>query len=364
MENIYPDAFLLQEKEDLIMEEKSRYATKKKGATEVEPFWYLEDIKNMMDKLQNLKKPYHYTTFMFGLLLGRRVGDTLAMRWSDLYYENGRMKDTITTIEEQKTGKTTSIFICPMAKNVITSYIEETGLNPMDDLDDFVFPSKAKAAWKEHENADIYAGNTHGGSAEELNIIHNWVKFLEKDFSENRIKSILADWHKILKNKNPEFNCLEKYLYQLEFDMAIKSQIAAYQSAFKSAAKSCGITYNVNTHTTRKTFGYWSRKIHPQDLDSMEILRQIFNHADIATTAHYIGLTTEKKRKYFRDMGELVEDVSAGKFGIVENSICITLKIKDLMDILSIKIDKEGSDPVESLKFLMNMANELRVDNI
>lgn len=346
------------------MEEKSRYATKKKGSTEVEPFWYLEDIKNMMDILRNKKKPYHYTTFMFGLLLGRRVGDTLAMRWSDLFYENGRMKDTITTIEEQKTGKTTSIFICPMAKNVITSYIEETGLNPMNDLDDFVFPSKAKTAWKEHENADIYAGKTIGDYKIEMDLIHKWIKFLNKNFSEKRIKNIYNDW-KTIKNGERKlhhhFKYLEEYLYFLEFDAAINSQKAAYQSAFKVAAKACGITYNVNSHSTRKTFGYWSREIHPQDVNSMEILRQVFNHADIATTAHYIGLTTKQKKKYFYDMGELVENVSKGDFGTIDNTPVISLKNGDLLDILTIAITEKNDEPLELIKKLMAMVDERRV---
>lgn len=343
------------------MEEKSRYATKKKGKTEVDPFWYLEDIKNMMDYFQNKKQWHHYTTFMFGLLLGRRVGDTLALRWSDLYYENGKMKDTVTTVEEQKTGKTTSIFICPMARNVITSYIEETGLNPMNDLDDFVFPSKAKTAWKEHENADIYAGKTYSGSSEEMNVIHNWVEFLGKDFSKKRIESILSEWHKIATKNNPEFRYLEEYLYQLEFGAAIKSQIAAYQSAFKVAAKACGITYNVNSHSTRKTFGYWSREIHPQDVNSMEILREVFNHADIATTAHYIGLTTKQKKKYFYDMGELVENVSKGDFGTIDNTPVISLKNSDLLDILTIAITERNDEPLELIKKLMAMVDERRV---
>ena len=84
--------------------------------------------------------------------------------------------------------------------------------------------------------------------------------------------------------------------YDEELKIALKVPTSAYQKAFKQTAREVGITYNVNTHSTRKTFGYWSRQIHPHDLDSLEILRQIYVHATQAMTADYIGITAEKKR--------------------------------------------------------------------
>ena len=43
--------------------------TKQTGKTEVYPFWYMEDIKNMMDYFK-MKKMWHwYLAFNFGLLL-------------------------------------------------------------------------------------------------------------------------------------------------------------------------------------------------------------------------------------------------------------------------------------------------------
>ena len=81
-----------------------RNKTKQIGKTEVYPFWYMEDIKNMMDYFK-MKEMWHwYLVFNLGLLLGRRVSDTLSFKWSDFFYENGRMKDEI-EIKEQKTGK-------------------------------------------------------------------------------------------------------------------------------------------------------------------------------------------------------------------------------------------------------------------
>ena len=99
--------------------------TKQTGKTEVYPFWNMEDIKNMMDYFK-MKGMWHwYLAFNFGLLLGRRVGDTLSFKWSDFYYENGRMKDEI-EIKEQKTGKVTRPYVCGTCKEAIQLYIEQT----------------------------------------------------------------------------------------------------------------------------------------------------------------------------------------------------------------------------------------------
>ena len=67
--------------------------TKQTGKTEVYPFWYMKDIKNMMDYFKMKGQWHWYLVFNFGLLLGRRISDTLSLKWSDFYYENGRMKD-------------------------------------------------------------------------------------------------------------------------------------------------------------------------------------------------------------------------------------------------------------------------------
>lgn len=62
---------------------------KKEGKTEVYPFWYMKDIKNMMDYF-SVKKMWHwYLVFNIGLLLGRRVSDTLSLKWSDFFMKTG-----------------------------------------------------------------------------------------------------------------------------------------------------------------------------------------------------------------------------------------------------------------------------------
>lgn len=58
------------------MEEKSRYATKKKGKTEVQPLWNMEDIKAVIEWFEKKEDWDGYFITMLELLLGRRIGDT------------------------------------------------------------------------------------------------------------------------------------------------------------------------------------------------------------------------------------------------------------------------------------------------
>lgn len=338
----------------------SRYEARDKVKKEVYPFRNIEDIASMIKYFEEKEQWNHYLSFMVGLLIGRRVGDTLSLRWSDLYYRNGIIKEEIDTIVEQKTGKTTAIAICLLLKESIELYREKTGLSP-EDYYGFVFPSRTKNLWREHKGAEIYKPSNH--SEEEK--IRLWVKFLDRDFKEKRIQKIYEQWQKC---KNGETRCkykynnIEEFLYDEEYRIALKGQVKVYQDAFKDAAEASGITYNVNTHSTRQSFGYWSRMIHPYDVDSMEILREIFNHDSIATTAHYIGITREKKQGYFTDMGDFVGKILNGEKEIIKNTPVISIKTSDLRDILTLAVtDKSGAAPLNMMNKLMGMVEECRV---
>lgn len=337
--------------------EKSRYATKKKGKTEVYPFWRMEDIKGMMDYFKNNEQWANYTTFSFGLLFGRRVGDTLAMRWSDLFYENGQMKDEITTIEEEKTGKVVSIPICKLGKDIIGMYIEKTGATPINYLDDFVFPFSKKTKWKESINLDIYSSYTTDDE-QSMEFIDMWCTFFNKDFGLNRRKKIFDDW-----KKQERYSDIESYLcYEVDYKDALKCQSEMYRRDFKEAAKHCNISYAVSTHSTRKTFGYWSKQIHPYDVDCMEILQDVFAHTDIKTTMRYIGLTAERKKQYFDDMGDFISNVEKGNQAFLKNAPVISLKSSDLRNILLAAIKNENhEEPVDLMNCLMEMVESVRV---
>ena len=110
----------------------------------------------------------------------------------------------------------------------------------------------------------------------------------------------------------------------------------AHRKALKLAAQALGIEYNVGTHSARKTFGKYSRMLHPTDYDSMEILRAIYNHNDVKTTGAYIGLTKQKKDEYYEDMGDYFKDHVLAGDGVskIDSKPVMVFNTEDLMEII------------------------------
>lgn len=283
---------------------------KKEGKTEVYPFWNIEDIKNMMDYFKKKEMWHWYLVFCLGLLLGRRVGDTLSFKWSDFFYKNGRMKDEV-DIREQKTGKSTRPYVSGACKKAIQLYVDVTGIDPIsdDNYNDFIITNPAKT--------------------------------------------------ELLKNKD-NMN-VEEYYEQMK-DI-LRSQAAAYRKQFKLAAEDSKIKYPVSTHSTRKTFGYWSVKLHPYDVTTIDKLQGIFAHSDRNTTLHYTGIAREDEIKLYNDMGDFITAISNGEKPVVQNNPVISLKSDDLRKILSQCWDmsKTGSDKFEGINKIIGMIEEQMV---
>lgn len=276
---------------------------KQTGKTEVYPFWSMDDIKNMMDYFK-MKEMWHwYWVFNAGLLLGRRVSDTLSFKWSDFFYENGRIKDEI-DIKEQKTRKATRPYVCGACKAALQLYIDKTGINPMENYNEFIVTTDQKSELL--ENQDEYS---------------------DKEF--------------------------EELLYK-----ATQSQAAAYRKQFKIAADACNIQYPVSTHSTRKTFGYWSVKLHPYDVTTVDKLQGIFSHSDRNITLRYIGIAREDEIKLYNDMGNFITDVEAGKKPVIKNSPVLPLKSEDFREILSKCWDMatNGEDKFDGINKLIGVA--------
>lgn len=326
------------------------YATKKKGKTEVYPFWNLKDIKNMIDYFKNQEDLDSYLTYMLGLLLGRRIGDTVMVKWSDFYYENGARKYEINTIEEQKTGKVTNIPISNMVFNCIDIYCKKKNINPSEHINEYIFNIQSKTQWIYRKNNPIYDENS----------IDKWCEELSKDISDNRKHKIISDFERQTKYKT-----LGEYLYnEVEYMDIVKWQIDEFRKKFNKAAKYAGITYNVSCHSLRKTFGYWSKIIHPDDPASLETLQDIFNHSDTSTTLHYIGLSEQRKKRYFDDFGNMISEVENGNEVNINNSPIVSIKNTDMREIISLIIKNKSMNDIDLFNYAMNEIDKRKVKNI
>ena len=325
------------------MAQTRNYASKKKGKTEVYPFWNMSDIKNVVEWFENNNEWDGYLITMLELLLGRRIGDTVMMKWSDLYYENGNRKSEINTIEEQKTGKVTNIPVSNMVFEAIDNYLTHVKVNPMEHYDEYIFKYYSKTQWFHRRTYDIYKENN----------IESWCRVLNKDFSDKRKEKIYNDFE-----KQKQYDKLGNYLYYVvEYNDIVKWQTDDYRKKLKKAVEASNIQYAVSSHSLRKSFGYWIHKTHPFDPDCLLSLQKLFNHSDLQTTMNYIGLTEEKNKQLINDHGEFIHNVLAGKGDeIVKNMPVISLKSDDFG-----KIIRMLTDDVDKYQAAINMANELRI---
>ena len=319
------------------------YATKKKGKTEVQPFWNMSDIKNVVEWFEKNNEWDGYLITLLELLLGRRIGDTVMMKWSDLYYENGNRKNEIDTIEEQKTGKITNLPVSNMVWEAVDNYLLHVKIEPMEHYNEYIFQYQPKTEWINHCKTWNY---------DELNV-YSWCQLLGKDLSDKIQNKIVDDY-----KKQKKYETIGEYIYfVVEYNDIVKWQTDDYRKKLKKAVEDVGITSPVSSHSLRKSFGYWIHKTHPFDPDCLLSLQKLFNHTDLQTTMNYIGLTEEKNRQLINDHGEFIHNVLADKGDeIVKNMPVISLKSDDFG-----KIIRMLTDDVDKYQAAINMANELRV---
>lgn len=62
--------------------------------------------------------------------------------------------------------------------------------------------------------------------------------------------------------------------------------VDTFRKILKRAARECGVSANIGTHTLRKTFGWF----HFMENHDIAFLQQFFGHASAEITAMYIGL--------------------------------------------------------------------------
>lgn len=96
------------------------------------------------------------------------------------------------------------------------------------------------------------------------------------------------------------------------------------------------LPYHLGAHSLRKTFAYWTIKLHPNDLTTMISLQEMLNHDSMNTTLHYAGQTKDKIKPMYMDLERVFD-----KETIVETSEALDKnnKINQLYNLFSNIID-------------------------
>lgn len=276
--------------------------TKKNGNTKVRAFRTFEEIKVMMDYFRNDEDYDSFLIFVLGLFLARRIGDTISLKWSDFYHENGRKKEDLNTLVEAKTGKTINISITDVTWKYIDWYCEVKNIDPIQRLNDDIFQSRYKDELPE--------------------------SYSKKEYSE-----------------------------------AINKQSASYRYKFKKAADYNNIE-NVSTHSTRKTFGYIAHMINKFDPDCLPVLQTVLGHNSIEDTKIYIDIMDEKAEKMYDDVANFIQDIDNGITPAIDNIPVVALKTNDLRDILRqayMMGKNEKEDGIEAINELLLMVDRMRI---
>ena len=114
-------------------------------STRVEPFRTYQDLEKILTYLKENRMYHHWFTSCLMVSLGRRVGDTISLKWSDLFLQNGLYRERLTTLKEEKTGKVVGVKLNALAKYYIEEYCELVGIKPMEHYKEKVFSSSDAA---------------------------------------------------------------------------------------------------------------------------------------------------------------------------------------------------------------------------
>lgn len=279
---------------------------KKRGKETKRAFRTFEEIKGMMDFFRENEKYDEFLIFVLELLLARRIGDTLSLKWSDFFYENGKKKENLRTLIEEKTGKIVEISITNIVFVYIDWYCGVIDVNPMD-----------------HFTEDIF---------------QKFKGELPVDYTREQYKNV------------------------------IDRQAKSYRYEFKKAANYNEIE-DVSTHSARKSFGRIAYELNKYDPDCLPTLQTIFGHNSIETTKIYIDVIPEKATKMFNDVAQRILDIDNGIKPAIDNLPVVALKTNDLRDILLLAYNKgieycdndNASDHIAIMNQLLTMVDELRV---
>lgn len=149
----------VRDEEGNLLCENVRQVTKERGEeTKVEPIHTFDELLAIEDYFKNGGQ---YQYWLIGWLissLGRRVGDIVSLKWSDLYKINGTFRDRLSTLKEEKTGKTIGLSFTNFARARVEEYCELENINPMEYYNEGVFTVGSAAFRKNLKKAIDHVG--------------------------------------------------------------------------------------------------------------------------------------------------------------------------------------------------------------
>ena len=139
--------------------------------TRVEAFRSYEDLEKVLDWFWNNGHYNHWISAWLMTALGRRVGDTCNLKWSDIYKKDGNYRERLTQLKEEKTGKKVAPILNALAKIKIDEFISIVDIVPFEHYMEKIVDTKPSAFRKMLKKAIQEVGLTYNIST------HSFRKF-------------------------------------------------------------------------------------------------------------------------------------------------------------------------------------------
>ena len=150
---------VVRDEENNLLCENVRQVTKEKGEeTKVEPIHTFDELLAIEDYFKNNGQNQYWLIGWLISALGRRVGDIVSLKWSDLYKINGSFRDRLSTLKEEKTGKTVGLSFSNFARTRVEEYCSMENINPMEHYNEKVFTVGSAAFRKNLKKAIDFVG--------------------------------------------------------------------------------------------------------------------------------------------------------------------------------------------------------------
>ena len=120
-------------------------------------------------------------------------------------------------------------------------------------------------------------------------------------------------------------------------------QVKTLYDMFDKAQDDLHLDFHFSTHSLRKTFAYWTIRMHYYDQNIIFSLQDMLNHRDIKNTLYYSGHTKDHLKTLYDDMGKVLN-------GTVEDAPAISTqeqKINQILDMLTKQIGEHTTSDEE-----------------
>ena len=129
--------------------------------TRVEAFRSYEDLEKVLNWFWDNGHYSHWITAWLMTALGRRVGDTCSLKWSDIYKKDGNYRERLTQLKEEKTGKKVAPILNALAKMKMEEFTSVTEATPMNRYTEKIVDTKPSAFRKMLKKAVSEVGLTY-----------------------------------------------------------------------------------------------------------------------------------------------------------------------------------------------------------